>query len=179
MAGFLRIIRSGIALYVLATLAAAPAAGAATVTFDDKKDNVHFNYSDDWKPKEDKDYVLRLVPAAGSSDRAITFDVPELPFHIPGMIPLGMVANGYVDDMKKQHADLHVDENVDHPMPGAAKSKLVRSSWKREGKSYSNVAILMIHGDQVFILAAEAEAADLAATREAFDKIAASIQWTK
>lgn len=157
--------------------ATAPVALPPMIPWADKKDGVSLAYPGDWTSKEDKDYVLRLV--ATGSDRTITFDVPDLPFHIPGMIPLGMVASGYTDDLKEKHADRQIDSQADHPIAGAPKAKLVQTSWKQNGTKYNNIALLIVHGDHVYILAAEASDADWPASKAAFDKIAGAIQWVK
>lgn len=151
-----------------------------TVLYDDKKDGVQFQYTSEWVSKPDKDYVLQLVPAADpGGDRRILFDVPDLPPHFPGMIQLGLIENGYVGDLKETHKDAHTVSSADHPMQEGAKMRLVESSWTQDGKPYSNVALLMMHKDHVYILSCRSDPAHLAVTRADFDRAAASLHWTK
>ena len=75
--------------------------------------------------------VLSLVPQADSTAKdtsvvpCLKITVPDLPFHIPGMIPCGSVANGYVNDMKKQYPDFHVDDRVAVSVPNASARRIV------------------------------------------------------
>ena len=52
-----------------------------------------------WTARASRDYVLELEPAGalGAGRREISVDVPDLPPHIPGLIPMGLVKNGYVE----------------------------------------------------------------------------------
>ena len=154
------------------------AAPVKNVSYEDKKDGFKCEYPSDWKPRSDPDYVLRLVPANGAPSRSITLDVPDLPPHLPGMIKLNLIENGYVGDWRKKHADLKVEESADRAVPGA-KARFVRLTWKEDGRVHSDLGLLMMHEDRVYIISADADAADLAATRDAFDKVTASIQWEK
>jgi hypothetical protein len=165
-----------------ATLAAAPASGApstapALVDYQDK--GVHFQYPNNWKPKTDKDYELHLVPAAGDASRNVTFDIPDLPPHFSWMIQLSRIESGYVGDLKNKHPDLHVDSAADQAVNGGAKARLVQSSWKADGTTHTDIGLLMMRNDQVYILTCDADAKDLAATRADFDKIMASLRWDK
>ncbi|HET6250241.1 MAG TPA: hypothetical protein VFE47_21300 [Tepidisphaeraceae bacterium] len=155
------------------------AAGSASgmVAYQDK--GAHFDYPDTWKPEQDKEYELHLIPASGPANRDITFDIPDLPPHFPGMIRLSLIENGYVKDLKKNHADLHVDNSADHDVPGGGKARLVESSWKENGSPRSDVGFLIMRKEQVYIFSCDASAKDLPATRADFDKIIASLRWDK
>src|SRR5687768_2920171 len=74
---------------------------------------VRLSYPPAWTAVPSDDFVLRLVPAGAADDAAspsVSLDVPKLPPHIPGLIPLGSVVRGYVNDLKKNHPDVTVDE---------------------------------------------------------------------
>jgi hypothetical protein len=59
-----------------------------------------------------------LVPTGVKlEDTSISLDVPKLPPHIPGLIPIGSVRNGYLDDLKKSVGKL---DTKDLPQPGRA-----------------------------------------------------------
>ncbi|HWE04478.1 MAG TPA: hypothetical protein VG326_18885 [Tepidisphaeraceae bacterium] len=169
-----------IALLVLANLGAGPPATAPTMlTFNDTKGKVRLQYPDSWKSKPDKDDVLLLVPAQGNSDSDITYDVPDLPPHLPGMIRLGLIENGYIKDQKKQHPGIKVVKAVDDSRCGGGRARFVELTWEQNGKTYTDLGLLMMRKDVVYILSADAGAGELAGTRSDFDKIVASLTWTK
>jgi hypothetical protein len=156
---------------------AAPTTAPALVDYADK--GVHFQYRDNWKPKKDDDYELHLVPADGAGKRDVTFDIPDLPPHFEWMIQLSRIESGYVDDLKKKHPGLHVDSSADQSVNGGGKARLVQSSWKVDGTTFNDVGLLIMRKGQVCLLTCDADAADLAATRSDFDKIAGSLRWDK
>jgi hypothetical protein len=123
--------------------------------------------------------VLQLVPADASSDRRILFDIPDIPVHIPGMVRIGLVENGYVKDLKESHADAHTESSADRAMGAGVKARLVESSWMQSGQAWKNVALLMIRNDNVYILSCRSDPAHAAATRADFDQVVASFRWTK
>lgn len=150
-----------------------------TIIFDDKKDGVRLQFTSAWVSRPDPDYVLQLVPADGSTGRRIIFDIPDLPFHIPGMIQPGLVEHGYLSDLKEKHKDLRVESSAACPIGRGAQARLVISSWTQDGGPHHNVALLIIRSDHVFILACGSDPAHLAATRTDFDAVAESLHWTK
>jgi hypothetical protein len=134
-----------------------------------------------WVKHPSEDYVLLLQPASASSPAgpALSLDVPDLPFHIPGMIPIGSVRGGYLDDLRKQVGQMTV-EDLPSPDVGGATARLVRSTWHPDGdQAVSETALLMVHGDRVYILRARADAAHEAEARAAFDEVVRSMRWVK
>jgi len=154
-----------------------PPAAVKILAFDDKKGGSRLEFPDDWKPTPDPDDALQLTPSRGGT-ATITYSVPNLPPHLPWMIKLDKIESGYVDDLKKSHADLKIEQAVDHPIPGG-KGRIVQIGWKQAGHRHTNLALLMVHGNGVYILSADADAADWAGTQRAFKLIMRSIQWTK
>lgn len=142
---------------------------------------IRLEYPADWKPTESKDYELLLVPAkkpaAGQPERWISLDVPDLPPHIPGMIPLGLVKNGYLDDLKKQAGAIETREEA--MTVAGAEGRLLISHWKKDGQSFSDIAVVLVHANRVYILRAAGDAAGEPAIRAVFDGIARSVQWIK
>jgi hypothetical protein len=126
--------------------------------------------------------VVAFVPEADSAAKdtsvvpCLKITVPDLPFHIPGMIPCGSVANGYVSDMTKQYPDWHVDERVAVSVPNASARRIV-SSFHQNSAAWRDVVLCIVHKDRVFLLAADCPADDYAATRAAFDAMAGSLKW--
>lgn len=108
----------------------------------------------------------------------ITFDVPNLPPHLPWMISLNKIEHGYVDDLRKSHPDLKIESAADHPVAGA-KARLVRLTWAEGKATHTHLGLLMMHSNGVYLLSADADAPRLPATRQAFDRISSSIQWAK
>jgi hypothetical protein len=160
----------------------AGSAGPSThpVSFVSTAKRVGLEYPPDWKPTPSSDYLLLLVPvgASSSNERSISLDVPDLPLHVPGMIPLGSVVNGYLDDLKKQHAGLRVEESMSCAMP-ATKCRRVRSTWTANGRQFIEQAQLMVHGDGVYILRANDDAATFPDTFQVYNQVADSLHFTK
>lgn len=163
--------------------AAAPAESAGEkkegmATFSSDKLGITFALPAGWVKKENKDYELMLVPEKGGAEGTeLTLDVPDLPPHVPGMIPIGSVRNGYVDDLKKAHPAVTVK---DEPVTVAgAKAKRVEVIWKKDGVEYQDTAVLMVHGDRVYILRAASAAKDADQVREAFDGVVKTVGWKK
>jgi hypothetical protein len=128
------------------------------------------------------DYALAAVPkgASGDDDAApmVTIQVPHLPPHIPGFIPLGSVADGYVRDLKKRYPDQTVDEKSAVKLGGTDARRIV-SSFQNHGKPWRELAVLAVHGDHVYVITGDCAAADLAKTKAAFDSVVASVKWTE
>ncbi len=159
--------------------ASSPAAPIVMKSFEHKDTGLHAEYPSNWISKKDKDYELMLVPADGTSGKQITIDVPDLPPHFPGMIKLGLIESGFVRDLKSQHKGVHIDRAEDHSANGGAKARLVESSWNENGKTRKQVALLMMRGEHVYILAYECDAPDAAEVQRDWDKVAASLRWSK
>jgi hypothetical protein len=123
--------------------------------------------------------VLTLLPAGAKDDvRTIGVDLPELPPHIPGLIPLGLVTNGYISDERKQHPELKVEESAAATVPDA-RAHRVRMAWKEKGRGYFDMAVLIVHKDQILIFSADGDADGYEDIRKVFDSIIASIKWVK
>jgi hypothetical protein len=135
-----------------------------------------------WQEKKDPDFELFLVPpGAGQSsgdDARITFDVPDLPPHMPWMIQMSRVEHDYEADLKKAHPDVKFDTATDIKLPNTV-ARLVQSSWHQNGIVHEDTALLMIHASGVYILDAQAGGKQLPPTRAAFESMRASLQWTK
>jgi hypothetical protein len=163
---------------------AARSSPAATTTaaisgrFDGSKWGIKLTYPAGWTPKPDKDYELFLIPTGATTDDcSLSLDIPDLPPHVPGMIPLKLVKNGYLDDLRKAHPNLQSRE--ESPTIPGAHAVLVTSTWQSGGKRSSETALLMTHGDHVYILRANTASTPDPATRAALDSLAHSIQWGK
>src|SRR5207253_2109805 len=99
--------------------------------------------------------------------------------HVPGFLPLNMVRDGYVDDVRKYARDAMVQNLPTPPLPQGAKACLVRISWPRSSPVYVETALVMTRGDHVYILRGRSRAGDEPATRAAFDQIVRSLKFGK
>ena len=134
---------------------------------------IRLSYPSRWSRASSDEYVLKLVsPAPG--DASISLDVPKLPPHVPGFIPLGLVVNGYIDDLKKQHAGVVVSDPASMKVAGA-NARRVTSTWiDAGGQSRAEHAVLTVHGDRVYIFRANDPDED---ALQASDKILSSVKW--
>ena len=88
----------------------------ATRIFDRPDLGVRLAWPGGWETRPSQDFVLMLVPVgAPTVGTRISLDVPKLPPHIPGLIPIGSVRSGYLDDLRKSVGEL---ETKDLPQPG-------------------------------------------------------------
>lgn len=155
------------------------ASAPSSVLWDNSPKGIKLRYPADWQPRKNPDYELMLLPpGASKDDRRITVDIPDLPPHLPFMIQMGRVEHDYVQDLKKDHPDLQVQDSVGANVPDS-NAKLIRSYWHQNGTTYHDTVLLIIHASAVYILDAQCDEADLNATRSAFDSIRGSIVWTK
>ena len=148
-----------------------------TVTrVDSERYGIHLDWPSDWSPRQSKDFVLELVPKE-SSGATISLDVPDLPPHLPGMIRMNLVANGLLDDLKKEQPSLQVVEQKDVQMPSAS-ARRIATTWKtKDGTEYRQDALLMVHADRVYIIRGTSPAKDAQRVRDAFEKITSSLKW--
>lgn len=136
-------------------------------------------YPIDWIPKPMPDYVFAVAPSTGAGVAHLSIDVPELPPHIPGLIPIGLVKNGYVDDLKKLWPNVKVEDAVESRVDGA-NARLVRSSHvKSDGRRSYEIAMLMVKGDHVVILRGNADDVNLSQVERVFNEVLSSIRWRR
>jgi hypothetical protein len=132
--------------------------------------------------KKGDTFALSLVPAGHEKDKdrdqtaSLDVEVPKLPAHIPGMIPIGSVADGYVDDLKKHYGALTVDERVKCTLDGVVGRRVV-STMKNHDKPWRDMAVLVCRKDRVYILSADCAADDFAKTKADFDGVVNAWKW--
>jgi hypothetical protein len=160
-----------------------PAGGAGK--FERPDLGVRLEWPEGWAQHKSADFVLLLRPAAkGRADEAsatsLSLDVPDLPPHIPGMIPIGSVRNGYLDDLRKSGGgSLKTTDLTPPPLPASAE-RMVRSVWSdRDGKKWQETALLLVHADRVYIVRGRSIVDDETVTRDTFDRIVRSLAWIK
>lgn len=157
----------------------ATAGSAARATFVEPSTGVRVEYPADWERRPSADYVLLIVPPNGDPNNAqVSLDVPDLPAHIPGWIPIGMVRNGYADDLRKAHPGARV-QDLPPPAVAGAKTRLVRSEWTEGSTARQETALLIVRGDHVYIVRGTSGPDQADAVRAAFDQVVRSIAWTR
>ena len=133
-------------------------------TFENAKAGVRLTYSSEWREKKSPDDLLMLVPVSGPENRTITLDVPDVPKHLPGAMALPLIQNGYIDDLRKHHAGLKVRESQNVTL-ASCNGRLVRSAWTQDGNEYTDVALLIVHAERVYILSLDSDLAGYTAVR--------------
>lgn len=127
-----------------------------------------------WRTRPSEEYVL-LVSPEGKTDPSISLDVPDLPAHVPGWIPLNLVKEGYLDDLKKQWPGAKVQEDTSARVPGAKARRVHVLSG--DGKK-QEFAVLMVRDDRVYILRGTGPG-DEEALGKTFDEVLSSLRWGK
>jgi hypothetical protein len=155
---------------------------SAEVRFADA--GIGFSYPAGWEVRHSPDYRLVILPAgaspqptgAGDVAPSISLDVPDLPIRLPGMVQMGPVMNGFLDDLRKHVGSLEVLEDSAADVRDA-QSRLVRSRWTAGGMQYTQTALLLIHADRVYIIRSTTDAAGESRNQAAFQRILATLHW--
>jgi hypothetical protein len=147
-------------------------------TFDRPDLGVKLDWPAGWAKRASDDFVLLLARDGTEGSSTLSLDVPNLPPHIPGMIPVGSVRGGYLDDLRKAVGAIKTTDLPPPPLPASAE-KMVRSTWTDAKGEWQETALLIVHADRVYILRGRSKTADEQATRAAFDAAVKSLQWTK
>jgi len=136
-------------------------------------------YPRDWQPEKGSKSVLDVATGGDKAYAELSLDIPKLPWHPPGMLPLSSIEHGYVSDLKKnQIHDAQVDESVAVKVPDSS-ARRVKCSGHENGKVMIDVAVLIVHADRVYILSCDGDDDGYATARAALDAAVASIQWIK
>ena len=143
----------------------------------------HFRiaYSADWKPEDNKDYVFSLVPAdakPGEPERRVSIDVPSLPPHLPGMITVSRVKDGYIKKQQKKLAECKLLEDIAVSVP-QAKAQRVIVTGKLNNQPRTLAAVLMLHNDRVYIIRVDSDNEHYPQSKAVWDQVVSSLQWTR
>jgi hypothetical protein len=165
------------------TPVAVPSVQAGIATYKSAPGQFTLRYPTDWSSKPTKTYALLLEPEPTSDSARVTVDVPHIPPHLPGMMTMRLVVNGYVDDLKKRLSDFSVIERCDDALAGAGAQRLVitgrERAGERRGAERMLAAVIAIRNEQVYILQADASPETFETARQAMSKIAEDWDWTK
>jgi hypothetical protein len=155
----------------------------AVTEFASRENGVRLSYPAGWKPVAgpDEGFILWLTPAAARAGTdaqapAVSLEVPKLPRHIPGLIPLGSVVGGYLDDLKKQHPGVKVENPADTKVAGA-NARRVSATWDENGASHTEDAVLTVHGDRVYIFRGNAAADQMGRVRPVLEQVVNAVRW--
>lgn len=151
----------------------AQAASQPAVDYVSEKGKFATRYPASWRPRIGGE-TLDLVPVTDDSGghRTVSIDVPSIPPHLPGMITLERIENGYVNDLVKHFADVKVVSSTDFPMNDARATLLQATAV--DAKMYT---VLAMRHERVYIIASETDVAGADAGKKAVNMILASWQW--
>lgn len=157
---------------------ATPPSPSGMAQYFNTQHGIQLNYPARWTAHPSDDYVLLLMPPGVDQPQtcSLSLDIPDLPPHLPGMIRMGMIKNGYLDDLRKKAPDLKIVEDQPHPID-AADGHLVRTTWTNNGQSFCESALLLIHKGDVFIIRSSSDADHLSTARPVFEQVVGSIRW--
>ncbi len=144
--------------------------------FVDAKHRFSVAYPKDWKAAkcDSAEDVLTLQKAQSKGE--ISIAVPSLPPHIPGMIPLGSVESGYVDDVKKRMKNVKEIETNAVRLDGIAARRFVITGQDKSGKR-KLVVLAMMKGDRLFVMTGEGPENEFAAVETGFEQVERSWKW--
>jgi hypothetical protein len=159
-------------------VAATQAIGASASVRYDGADGFTASYlTAGWKPvNRGGDFLLALAADGwGNSPLpAITIEVPKLPLHIPGLLPMNLVASGYVEDVKRRHPNYVLYAEERPPLDGEH-SRQFQFGYDGQVEAVA----LTVHGDHVFVVVATCDQADWSRTKLNYQHVLASLRWTK
>jgi hypothetical protein len=130
-------------------------------------------------PEEEQE-TQAVAPAAVANGglAKLTFDVPKLHAFHP-FLPMGRVLGGYTDDVKKRMPDAAGPPATDIAVPDANARRVTLAGHNAAGRLVTEDAVLMVHGDRVYVLVADSDDAGRPAAKAALEAAVASVRWAK
>lgn len=154
-----------------------------TMTYTDSRFEFSVRVPPGWQAEPTDEFALLVSPAgdpsgaARGSEVSLSIDVPRLPPHLPGMIRLSLVQNGFINDVEKRFDELAVLEDRAADVHDA-ESRMLLLSWLDDGRQFKQRAVLMIHAGRVYILRATAPVESFGTVDEALEGMLNSLEWT-
>ncbi len=141
----------------------------------------HFSlvYPNGWTSRkgDDPHDVLTIDAKAGDQNGAeVTVTVPHLPPHIPGIIPLPAVEDGYVKDVKKRMSNVNEAQSKHVKIDGADARRFVITGQK-DKQDRKMVVITSVKGDHLYIISGEAPLDRYSTVRSAVDQVVQTWKW--
>ncbi len=171
----------------LSCKSAAPAPATAPVIeptasqkkFEDPSSGIRLLYPSAWKVVSTDPTEFKFEQDGKGDAVQLALDVPKLPaWHIPGLIPIDSVRDGYVDDVKKRMTGAQVNNLPDPSVPDA-KQHRVMLTGQVNGQPAVNDAATIVHGDHVFILSIETTPAEYPQLKKQLEAVLGSVAWMK
>ncbi len=150
-----------------------------SVEFSNPRHGIRLVYPAAWSATDSNEFILLLVPKnwkPGSSGQSISLDIPKLPSHVPGLIPIGLVVNGYIDDLKKLHRGVKVEEPAAMKVAGVNARRVV-ATWQEGDQSRVEEAVLTVHGDRVYIFRGTSTVSDQVSVQQLLADMLKSVGW--
>jgi hypothetical protein len=162
-----------------ATHPAATEASGDGVIFRDARHGFSVKYPRGWarrKGDSAEDVLTIDKDPDKHTEPEVTIDVPKLPPHIPGMIPLSAVESGYVDDVKKRMKNVSVVESKPVKVDGAPARRFVLCGEDKDGKR-KLVVLAILKGDHLYMVGGEGPADEFETVEAAFEQVSKSWKW--
>jgi len=172
-------VRPSPATQKLPSTAPTTSAAGETKLFEDRSHGFSLRYPAKWSLRQDPENVFTADARANDeTGPELSVAVPKLPPHVPGMVPLGAVQSGYVDDLKKRLKDVKVEQRAtdDIPITGCQLRRFAATGRDKNGPRALDVLVLY-KNDRLYIITAEAPASEADKERAAFQQAVTSWQW--
>jgi hypothetical protein len=154
---------------------------ASVRTFKSKPSAIQFDYPGDWVA--DKAATACFAVHCPNSPKAghatLCLDIPKLPWHMAGLLSVNMVASGYISDLKKHQIQDAVVKEQCPITAGGCTGQRITCCGHTNGNPSMDIAVILIHADQVFILSADSDDAGFETASKTLDAAVASLKWTK
>ncbi len=153
--------------------------GSSVRTFTSKPPAIQFDYPADWVTDKAATACFSTCAPKSSGHASLCLDIPKMPWHLAGMINVSMVATGYISDLKKnQIHDATVKEQTPITVSGCSGQRIT-CQGHAGGNPATDMAVILIHADQIFILSADSDDAGYDTAKKTFDAAVASLKWMK
>ena len=156
---------------------------AASRKFEDSAHGFTLAIPDGWNRTpvvEDPQNVLEL---RGPGNAEVSVAVPKLPPHVPGLLPLGAVQNGYVSDVRKRWTNVAVQQEPETDVAEVPARLFVVAGTDKADKTGSAArkmqVLIFARGDTLFIVTGEGPADQFDAVKTAVERVADSWNWLK
>jgi hypothetical protein len=156
-----------------------------THLYENRDANFRVAYPAVWTSRTDPRNVLTVGPAVSSDgEQELTAElgiaVPKLPFHLPGIVPLGEVEKGYVEDLKKQYSGVKTAKSADVKFPDAAARRFVVTATSKAGpRTFDVLAVYRASTDKLYVVTSGAPTADAQTATAVMEQVVSSWQWIK
>jgi hypothetical protein len=141
----------------------------------DAKYNFSVVYPADWINEPESDNELTISPPHVNTDaNQVLIQVPSVPPLLPGMITLGMVQHGYVNDLEGRAKNVVVKDTEPGTIPDA-KSRVLTIT----GDNLVAKVVIIIRGARVFMLVSEVQPPQAELASKTIDAMEDSWKWTK